>query len=98
MKEAKLLVAVVHSLSDEISEDPLVEPKTYVEAVRNGVLDASHLRNNPIAKGQLRTKMVHGACLAIDPESNSPIDEMTRLKRLDLRMSPERALSLSHFK
>ncbi|MFQ5833456.1 MAG: cobalamin B12-binding domain-containing protein [Candidatus Thorarchaeota archaeon] len=98
VKEAKLLVAVVHSLSDGTSRDPLIEPKTYVQAVGKGILDAPHLRNNPIAKGQLRTEMVHGACLAIDPKNKTPIDEMTRLNRLGLEISPEQALSLSHFK
>ncbi|MGD9381760.1 MAG: hypothetical protein PVI03_04880, partial [Candidatus Thorarchaeota archaeon] len=61
------------------------------------VLDAPHLRNNPIAKGQLRTKMSDGACIAIDSDSDNPINEITRLRQLGLELEPEQALSLSYF-
>lgn len=98
VKEAKLLVAAIHSLGDETSPDTLIEPKTYVEAVGKGILDAPHLRNNPIAKGQLTTKMVGGACLAVDPDTNTPIDEMTRLQQLGLKLSPEKTMGTWHLK
>jgi len=82
VQEAQLLIATIRSLGDESSMDPLIEPVTYVRAVRRGVLDAPHLRNNPIAKGLLRTKMIDGACLAINPDTGNPIKEITRLGQL----------------
>jgi len=82
VKEAKLLIAAIHSLGDD----------------RKGVLDAPHLRNNPIAMGQLRTKMIRGACLAVDSDTDTPIEEMTRLGQLGLEMSPAQALKLSYLK
>jgi hypothetical protein len=83
VKEAQLLIAIIRSLGDESSIDSLIEPVTYMRAVRKGVLDAPHLRNNPIAKGLLRTKMIDGACLAINPDTGNPIDEITRLDQLN---------------
>ena len=93
-RDAKLLIAAIHSLGDENSVNPLIEAETYVQAVKVGVLDAPHLRNNPIAKGQLRTKMIDGACIAID--SDNPIDEIERLRQLGLDVAPEEALKLPY--
>ncbi|MHA2601685.1 MAG: cobalamin-dependent protein [Candidatus Thorarchaeota archaeon SMTZ1-83] len=96
VKEAKLLIASIHSLGDETAKDPLIEPKTYVRAVKKGVLDAPHLRNNPTAKGQLRTLMIRGACLAVDPDTNAPTDELSRLKQLGLKLPRKQATSILH--
>jgi hypothetical protein len=68
-----------------------------VRAVKMGLLDAPHLRNNPIAKGQLRTKMIDGACVAVDPALGVPINENTRLRQLDLEIEPKEASSLPCF-
>jgi methylmalonyl-CoA mutase cobalamin-binding subunit len=94
VRDAKLIITAIHSLGDESARNPLIEPETYVRAVELGVLDAPHLRNNPIAKGQLRTKMIDNACIAIDPDSGKPINEITRLRQLGLELEPEQALSL----
>jgi len=77
-----VLIAAIRLLGDDSSKDPLLDSITYVRAVRKGVLDAPHLRNNPIAKGLLRTKMIDGTCLAINPNTGNPIDEITRLEQL----------------
>ncbi|MFW9981442.1 MAG: methionine synthase, partial [Candidatus Thorarchaeota archaeon] len=92
VKEARLLTATIQSLGDEFSKDPLIEPGTYVRAVKKGVLDAPHLRNNPIAKGLLRTKMIDGACLAINPDTGNPIDEITRLRKLGMEITSKHSL------
>lgn len=92
VKEARLLTATIQSLGDESSKDPLIEPGTYVRAVKEGVLDAPHLRNNPIAKGLLKTKMIDGACLAINPDTGKPIDETTRLRKLGMEIASKHSL------
>ena len=97
IRDATLLITAIYSLGDEIARNPLIEPETYVRAVELGVLDAPHLRNNPIAKGQLRTKMIDSACIAIDSDSGNPINEITRLRQLGLELEPEQALSLPYF-
>jgi hypothetical protein len=98
VREAKLLVAGICSLGDETSKDPLIEPRKYVQAVRRGLLDAPHLRNSPIAMGQLRTKLFGGACVAVNSETGDPIDEITRLRQLGLRMKEEHSTSLPHLR
>jgi hypothetical protein len=93
IKEAKLLIATISSLGDDSSTDSLIEPATYVRAVETGILDAPHLRNNPIAKGFLKTKMIDGACVAIDPDTGNPIDENTRLRKLGMETASKHTLS-----
>jgi hypothetical protein len=94
VRDATLLIATIRSLGAETARNPLTEPETYVRAVELGVLDAPHLRNNPIAKGQLRTMIIDGACIAIDSDSGQPIDEIARLRQLGLELEPEQASSL----
>ncbi|MCK5150386.1 MAG: cobalamin B12-binding domain-containing protein [Candidatus Thorarchaeota archaeon] len=96
LQDAKLLIAAIHSFGKENSVNPLIEAETYVQAVKAGVLDAPHLRNNPIAKGQLRTKMIDGACIAVDSYDGNPIDEIVRLRQLGLEVAPEEALRLPY--
>jgi hypothetical protein len=39
------------------------------------------LRNNPIACGQVRTRVIDGACVAVDPQGR-PLPEAVRLRQL----------------
>ena len=52
-----------------------------MEAVRTGLLDAPHLRNNSQAPGRVVTRMVGGACVAVDPETKKPLPEAERIRR-----------------
>ncbi len=89
IREAKVLIGTLISLRSSSTGNPLIEPETYVRAVKIGVLDAPHLKNNPIAKGELKTKMIGGACLAIASDTGAPIDELTRLADLGLEIPPQ---------
>ena len=67
--------------------DPWTDPETLGRAVTEGVLDAPQLKNNPFARGALATRMVGGACKAVDagPASTgrgAPIGEEQRLAHL----------------
>ncbi len=84
VREARFLIRTISSLAPRDAKDPLTDPRTFVRAVRLGVLDAPHLRNNPVARGELKTRMIGGACRAIDPDTGEPMDERTRLKRLGI--------------
>jgi hypothetical protein len=85
VKEAKLLIRVIASLDDGTPE-PLANPNVFVKAVKAGILDAPNLRNNPIAKGKLKTRMIDGACFAISPDTSDPISEIERLQLLNLNL------------
>ncbi|MCX6034047.1 MAG: hypothetical protein NTV38_03595, partial [Chloroflexi bacterium] len=44
----------------------------------SGLLDAPQLKNNRFGRGAVRTQIVHGMCLAVDPEGR-PLSEKDRL-------------------
>jgi len=46
--------------------DPLTDPGTLARAVAAGLLDAPQLVNNPYALGQVRTRSVNGAIIAVE--------------------------------
>ena len=50
-------------------------------AVTSGILDAPQLRNNRFGRGQMRTRIVEGACVAVD-EAGQPLREAERLLAL----------------
>ncbi|HEY8450284.1 MAG TPA: methionine synthase, partial [Bacillota bacterium] len=56
-------------------------PVTLSRAVESGLLDAPHLRNNPVARGAVVTRIIDGACVAVDPETLLPLTESERIQR-----------------
>jgi hypothetical protein len=60
-------------------------PDSYVLAdmIKRGFIDAVHIAKNDKFRGTLRTEIVEGKCVAIDPATKEPIDEATRLASLD---------------
>jgi hypothetical protein len=47
--------------------------------------DAPHLRGNAAACGKIVTRMIGGACMAVDPDTGKPIREADRVRRILLR-------------
>ncbi len=80
--EARLLLDAIADLAPPGVADPWTDPATLARAVHLGLLDAPHLRNNPEARGQVQTRIVGGACRAIDPHTGRPLSERERLERL----------------
>ncbi len=78
VRESILLLDVLTELPEDISIHPLLNPETYLLALKFGVLDAPDLIGNPHAKGKLKTRMIDGACYAID-EDGKPLEEEKRL-------------------
>lgn len=78
VSEAEVTLDAIRNLADGSVDDPLADPGTLTKAVTTGILDAPHLRNNPFAKGQTRTRILDGACLAID-SAGEPISESERI-------------------
>jgi hypothetical protein len=78
VQEAQITLDAIRSLAEPGVTDPLADPATLACAVMAGILDAPHLRNNPFALGQLQTRYVDGACVAVDA-AGRPITETERL-------------------
>ena len=54
------------------------------DMIKKGIVDAVHIVKNGKFKGNLRTAIVGGACVAIDPATKQPVDEATRLASLGI--------------
>jgi hypothetical protein len=66
--------------------DPFTDADTLARAVEIGLLDAPHLRGNAAACGQIVTRMVGGAGLAVDAATGEPVAEPERVARALVRV------------
>ncbi|OGS42728.1 MAG: methionine synthase [Euryarchaeota archaeon RBG_16_62_10] len=82
LEEVKLLVGAVKRVGSRYSADPLTSPEALVEAVKAGLLDAADLKGNPVARGGISTKIVDGACVAVDRASGKSLVEEERIRSL----------------
>ncbi|MFO8059730.1 MAG: cobalamin B12-binding domain-containing protein [Bacillota bacterium] len=82
LRETELLLDAIRALAPE-AEDPLTDPEALSRAVEVGYMDAPHLAGNPVARGELQTCIVGGACRAVDPQTGEPVDEARRLAMID---------------
>jgi len=82
--EAHELLTAIRALGEQMSKpDPWADVDTLVRAVELGLLDAPHLQNSPPARGRLATRLIDGACRAVDPSTGQPLSEKQRLASLD---------------
>jgi methylmalonyl-CoA mutase cobalamin-binding subunit len=84
--EARVTLQAIRWLAAADVQDPWSDPGTLARAVTSGVLDAPQLRNNAFSKGTIRTRILHGACLAVDAQGK-PLSEAARLAELRLEAS-----------
>lgn len=81
VKEAGILLDVIRNVYSS-HDDPLADPDVLADAIKRGIIDAVHIVKGGKFKGNLKTAIVGGACVAIDPEMKQPIDETSRLLSL----------------
>jgi len=79
--QAKLTLEAIKKLGNANSIDPLADASILAKAVTSGILDAPQLRNNPFGRGKMVTRIIDGACVAID-ENGKIIPENLRLASL----------------
>ena len=82
VKETAITLQAIRDISDKDIPDAFIDPFILTKAVTLGILDAPQLRNNPFARGNISTRIINGACLAVDSNGN-PISEAQRLEVLD---------------
>ena len=78
MEQAQVLLDAIRNLGRGRDVDPLTDPEVLERAVTSGMLDAPQLKNNQFGRGQVRTRIVQGACQAVD-ETGEILPEETRL-------------------
>jgi hypothetical protein len=66
VSECRFTVQAISELGGSGDLDPLVDPETLTQSVELGILDAPQLRNNPFARGEIKTRIVNGACQVVD--------------------------------
>jgi hypothetical protein len=79
--ESRITIQSIIEIAGRDVLDPLIDPATLSLSVQLGILDAPQLRNNPFAPGDIKTRIVNGACVAIDG-SGTRISEERRIKSL----------------
>lgn len=76
--EVQTTLKAIRGLAHPDISDPFTDPTTLGQAVRKGILDAPHLKNNKIAKGTIKSGIINGACETIN-KNNKPVSEIERL-------------------
>jgi hypothetical protein len=80
LTDAAVLLDAIAGLA-AAGRDPYTDADTLARVVETGLLDAPHLRGNAAACGQIVTRMIGGACLAVDRATGKPIAEAERVAR-----------------
>jgi hypothetical protein len=75
VQEAQVTLDAIRAIAEPSVADPLADPATLARAVAAGILDAPQLRNNPFALGQVVTRIIDGACVAVD-SAGQPLTEI----------------------
>lgn len=80
LAEAQVTLGAIRFLGSKNAEDPWTDAATLARAVISGILDAPQLRNNKFGRGLIETRIIDGACLAVNDQGR-PITEIVRLSK-----------------
>jgi len=79
--DATTIIRAIRGLGSGSHGDPLLDVEVLARSVELGLLDAPHLRGNPLACGRVRTQAVEGAIVPLDKEGR-PLAEAARVARV----------------
>jgi len=83
VEEANVLLNAITALAGPEAGDPFTDAATLTRAVTSGLMDAPQLRNNKFGRGEVHTRIINGASVAVDITGN-PIKEQTRISKISL--------------
>ncbi len=83
--QAQDIISLIPNLANNLeeAEDPYINPNILNRIVKYGIFDAPHLKNNKFAKGELKTKIINGACYSWDSARDKIYEEIERIKDID---------------
>ncbi|MGI6547899.1 MAG: methionine synthase [Bacillota bacterium] len=81
LAEVNLTLAAIRNVAPAAVKDPFTDGETLARAIETGVLDAPHLAGNEAGFGRSMTKVVDGACRAVD-SAGRVLSEAERLAAL----------------
>jgi methylmalonyl-CoA mutase cobalamin-binding subunit len=79
-EEAMTIIDKIKNLSSD-RKDPLIDPEILYLAVKKGILDATGLQGNSVAKGKIKVDLINGAYEIVD-ENGRIIREKERLEKI----------------
>ncbi|TFG07160.1 MAG: methionine synthase [Promethearchaeota archaeon] len=82
VRQAKWIINLIPYLAktSKEKENPWTNYNVLNRIVKYGIFDAPHLKNNEFAAGNIKTKMIDGACYSWHPSRQRKIDEIERIK------------------
>jgi methylmalonyl-CoA mutase cobalamin-binding subunit len=78
ISEATVTLQAIHNTAADTVQDPFTDAETLCQVIEKGILDAPQLQNNPYGRGQIISRIVNGACTAVD-QSGHVLRETDRL-------------------
>jgi hypothetical protein len=78
--ETNTLLDAIRDIAAPDVDDPWSDAATLAKAVTLGLLDAPQLQNNKFGRGKIRTRILNGACAAVDVEGR-PLAEKFRISQ-----------------
>ena len=82
ISEATYLLDFINQEYRDKSDDPFSDPAVLTECIKRGILDAPHILKSGEFRGELKTRIHEGKCLAYDPKERCFLNEKQRLFRL----------------
>lgn len=78
--EAATTLEAIRSLAPAGVTDPWADAATLAKSVTSGIMDAPQLGNNKFGLAKVRTRIIDGACVAVD-EAGKALSERQRLSK-----------------
>ncbi|NPV55933.1 MAG: cobalamin B12-binding domain-containing protein [Anaerolineae bacterium] len=88
VEDAGVLLDAIRQLAPDPNNDAFTDPAALQQAVTSGVMDAPQLKNNRFGQGVVRTRIVSGACVAINA-SGDPLAEPDRIEQILMEIKNE---------
>jgi hypothetical protein len=82
IQQAKWIVDLIPELAKDAKEkeNAWINYKVLNRIVKYGIFDAPHLKNNQFARGEIKTKIIDGACYSWNHNLQKKLDEIERIK------------------
>lgn len=81
LAEASVILGAIRHIGIRNVDDPWADAATLARAVTTGILDAPQLKNNKFARGQIRTRIMDGACIVV-VENNRKLEGTNWLAKI----------------
>jgi hypothetical protein len=81
LREVQVTLEAIAELAGPGVPDPFTDPVTLTKAVTSGVMDAPHRKNNLFGRGVVKTRIIDGACVAVDSDGHT-LSEESRITNL----------------